>query len=90
MAKNDETKEAKNVAAENDPWKNMKEIFVPKVPNSRDQPDVVASVNGRHFSVQRGKPVMVPAPIWEVIKRSLDAEAEAERFYFESSGVTEN
>lgn len=90
MAKNDETKEAKNVAAENDPWKIMKEIFVPKVPNSRDQPDVVASVNGRHFSVQRGKPVMVPAPIWEVIKRSLDAETEAERFYFESSGITEN
>lgn len=83
MMKKDET----NIS---DPWKIKKEIFVPKVPNSRDQPDVVASVNGRHFSVQRGKPVEVPLPIWEVIKRSLDAEEEAERYYFESSGITEN
>lgn len=70
-----------------DPWSVRKTIFIPKIPNSREQPDVVASVNLRHYSIQRGKPVEVPLPIYEVVKRMLDAEEEAEDFYYEQSKV---
>lgn len=88
MAKN-VTNVAEQATAEVDPWSVKKSILIPKIPNSRDQADVVASVNGRHFSIQRGKQVEIPLPIYEVVKRSLEAAEEAERFYYDQSEVKE-
>ena len=92
MAKND-TKAAEQAAeqavTEVDPWTVKKPIMIPKIPNSRDQADVVASVNGRHFSIQRGKTVEVPLPIYEVVKRSIDAAEEEESFYYNKAEVKE-
>lgn len=66
-------------------WDDMVSILIPRLQGSKDQPDVIASVNGRVFQIQRGVRVDVPKPIAEVINRSLDFEIEAEDYYFNNS-----
>ncbi|MGN1419217.1 MAG: hypothetical protein ACI4W6_07795 [Acutalibacteraceae bacterium] len=72
-----------------DPWNEKEEIFVPRLANCKEQPDLIASVNGRTFQIQRGKKVEVPKPIAEVIKRSLEAEEKADDFYYSSASKEE-
>lgn len=72
-----------------DPWKDMKEVLVPRLANCKEQPDCIASVNGRIFQIQRGKTVKVPAPIAEALQRSFDAEVKAEDYYYSKSEIKE-
>lgn len=67
-----------------DPWKDMKEIFIPKAPKGEDN-FIIASVNGRIFKVMRGVKVEVPAPIAEVIEHSMEASAAADEFIEKAS-----
>lgn len=67
---------------QNDPWKKKRSIAIPRLNGSREQPDIIASVNGRVFQIQRGTTVEVPEPIYEVLQRSFEAEAQAEIDYY--------
>ncbi|MCM1545260.1 MAG: hypothetical protein NC110_08175 [Ruminococcus sp.] len=67
---------------ETDPWKRKKPITIPRLAGSKEQPDIIASVNGRIFQIQRGKTVEVPEPVYEVLERSFKAETEAEIDYY--------
>lgn len=58
-----------------------KPIFVPRLPNSKHQPPLEGSVNGRAFLLPRGKESMVSPEVYEVVKRSLINEVEAEEYY---------
>lgn len=58
-----------------------KSIFVPKLPNSKHQPPLEGSVNGKAFLLPRGKTSEVPPEVYEVVKRSIDGEDRAEEYY---------
>lgn len=73
-----------------DPWKIMEPVTVPRLQNSRSQPDFAVSVNGRIFKIQRGvRDVMVPRPIAQVVRRSLQATEDAADAYYAASGIKE-
>lgn len=57
-------------------------ITVPKIPNEKDQPDLVVSVNGKNYIIQRGIEVSVPKNVAEIIRCSLKNEAKAEEYYY--------
>lgn len=59
----------------------MVPVFVPRLPNSKNQPPFEGSVNGKGFLIPRGKPWKVPASVAEVVKRSLHNEQIAEDYY---------
>lgn len=77
------------VEEKTDDWNEKVEILVPRIPNSKEQPDLIASVNGRMFQVVRGQKVSVPKPIAEVIERSIAYEASAEDYYYQKAQVKE-
>lgn len=63
---------------EKDPWKEKREIRLPKAPKGEDN-FLIASVNGRVFKIKRGEAVEVPLPIAQVIENSYqDADAADE------------
>ena len=66
-----------SVAAE----KELKRIFIPKLPGSKNQPPMEGSVNGKSFLLPRNQWVELPDDIYEVVKRSLDAEDKADDYY---------
>lgn len=73
-----------------DPWQIMEPVTVPRLQNSRNQPDMAVSVNGRIFKIQRGvQDVMVPRPIAQVVRRSLRATDDAADAYYRAAGIKE-
>jgi hypothetical protein len=62
-----------------DLWKQMVTVRLPKATNGEAN-SVIASVNGRVFQIKRGIEVDVPAPIAEVLRHSMEAEAEADEY----------
>lgn len=62
-----------------DPWEQMVTVRLPKATNGEAN-SVIASVNGRVFQIKRGIEVDVPAPIAEVLRHSMEAEAEADEY----------
>ena len=63
-----------------DPWKDMREITLPRAGNN-DQQFQLVGVNGRTFQVPRGKAVEVPLPVYEVLenaRRQLEAAQKLE------------
>ncbi|MBQ0037464.1 MAG: hypothetical protein KBS74_02205 [Clostridiales bacterium] len=72
-----ETKKTQQTAY--DPWKDMRDIVVPKKRNG-DQECIHCSVNGRIFMVPcTGRVQKVPRPIYEVLIHSQEMRDEAER-----------
>lgn len=70
--------ETKQAAVEQDPWKIMKEVFLPKG-GVNEQKSEFACVNGRSYTIPKGKTVQVPLPIWEAIRNArLQQEAAEE------------
>lgn len=59
----------------------MVTVFVPRLQNSKKQPPLEGSVNGKAFLIPRGKKVEVPASVAEVVNRSLVNEQIAEDYY---------
>lgn len=70
------TKEKENVSVHEE----LKEIFIPKLTGSKTQPPFIGSVNGKNFSLPRNKVAKVPPAVYEVIKRSLEAEEMADEY----------
>lgn len=60
-------------------------ITVPRIPGEKDQPDLVVSVNGKNYVIQRGKTVTVPKNVADVIRTSLKQAQIAEDYYFSVS-----
>ena len=56
-------------------------IFVPRLANSKNQPPLEGSVNGKAFLLPRGKTSEVPPEVYEVVARSLYNETAAEDYY---------
>jgi hypothetical protein len=59
----------------------MVTVFVPRLPNSKNQPPMEGSVNGKAFLLPRGQHSEVPASVAEVVNRSLRNEQIAEDYY---------
>lgn len=73
-----ETMAVEEPVEEKDPWKEKREIRLPKAPKGEDN-FLIASVNGRVFKIKRGEAVEVPLPIAQVIENSFkDADAADE------------
>lgn len=75
------------VPAETDPWTLKRPLRVPRLQNSKNQPDMAVSVNGRIFKIQRGVEVEVPLPIWEVAMRSIQGAEDAQDAYYKAAGI---
>lgn len=61
-------------------WDMEEEVYFPRIPGTREQPDVTVSVNGRDFRIQRGVHVMAPKPVADVARRMVEAQMAAEDF----------
>lgn len=70
------TKELKEISVHEE----LKEIFIPKLAGSKTQPPLTGSVNGKNFSLPRNKVSAVPLSVYEVIKRSIEAEEMADEY----------
>ena len=46
----------------------------------RDEPALFVGLNGKGYTIQRGKDVEVPAGVAEVIRHSFEAEDKADEF----------
>lgn len=57
-------------------------ITVPKIPNEKDQPDLVVCVNGKNYIIQRGKEVTVPKNVADIIRTSMKNAEKAEEYYY--------
>lgn len=66
-------------------WSKKESIMIPRIPGQKVQDDVIVTVGGRTFQIQRGIRVEVPYPVARVIQNKLDFEMEAEDFYYNSS-----
>ena len=70
-----------------DPWKDMREIYLPRAPRG-DEPTMFAGVNGRTYLLPYGKKSVVPLPVYEVIMRKLEADAALDRLMAEIPNKT--
>ena len=57
-------------------------VSVPKIPNEKDQPDLIVSVNGKNYIIQRGKEVTVPKNVADIIRTSMKNAEKAEKYYY--------
>lgn len=53
-------------------------VFIPK--ESKGDDDLFVAVNGRRYLIQKGKTVMVPPEVAEVIEHMMEARAEADAY----------
>lgn len=66
---------------ETDPWKIMKTVYIP-LKRGKYQPDFNGSVNGKRFTIPRGKPWEVPLPIYEVVQDAMKSEEKSAMEYY--------
>ena len=82
MAKTEETAVVTATTEQKyDPWKDMREIMLPRAGNNEQQFQYVG-VNGRTFQVPRGKRTEVPRPVYECLmeaQQPLRPTAQASR-----------
>ena len=84
--KNTETKPAEH--QEYDPWKDMRQVYVPKM--SRTEQDTLqVGVNDKTYFIPKEKFVEVPAPVWEVIQEMMDRRKIMEDEAKKNSGFRE-
>lgn len=60
----------------------MVEYRVPRVPGEKDQPDIIASVNGKSYQLKRGTVVNIPYDLYLILKQSDESVQKAEAYYF--------
>lgn len=65
--------------------KKKEAVIIPKEPGVKAQLDVYAKANGHNALIQRGKRVMVPRPLAEVIKESQKRAEKADAYYYANS-----
>lgn len=65
--------------------KKKEAVIIPKEPGIKAQLDVYAKANGHNALIQRGKRVMVPRPLAEVIKESQKRAEKADAYYYANS-----
>lgn len=71
MATKEKTTEA--VVETYDPWQDMRTIKLPRAP--KGEPNYVfVSVNGVSKQVPRGKSVVLPFPLYDVLIKSMEAQ----------------
>lgn len=81
----EEISEVQETAAEaepviDDPWAEEVEMIIPRKPKGDDQQYYIC-VNDRRFYVPaNGKMQKLPKPVAEILKQSLEAEAEADDY----------
>lgn len=63
-------------------WDIKEEIYFPRIPGVKEQPDVTVSVNGRDFRIQRGVKVEVPKPVADVANCMIGAQQDADDYYY--------
>ena len=73
---------------EYDPWKDMRQVFVPKMSRS-EQDTLQVGVNDKTYFVPKNKLVDVPAPVAEVINEMLKRREIMEKDAKKRSGVHE-
>lgn len=71
-----------------DPWKDMRQVYVPKM--SRGEQDTLqVGVNDKTYFIPKEKFTEVPAPVWEVIMEMLDNRKRMEDEAKKASGIRE-
>ena len=55
-------------------------VFVPRIPNSKNQPPLVGCVNDITFALPRGEFSQVSPAVYEVVTRSLENDIAAEDY----------
>lgn len=43
--------------------------------NDKYKDDIVVGLNGKMYTIQRGKHVRIPKPVYEIVRRSMDQDA---------------
>ena len=85
MAKTEETAVVTATAEQAyDPWKDMREIMLPRAGNNEQQVQYVG-VHGRTFQVPRGKRTEDPRPVYECLMEAQQQAQEA----FEANRASE-
>ncbi|MBR3815130.1 MAG: hypothetical protein IKJ27_00215 [Clostridia bacterium] len=56
-------------------------IYVPRLPNSKNQPPLEGSINGKPFALPRGVWSEVSPAVYEIVSRSLQNQDEADDYY---------
>lgn len=74
--------------AEYDPWKIMKQVYVPKRSRT-EQATLEVGVNDRTFFVPKDQMVEVPLPVALVVEEKQRAERALEDYQKKASGVKE-
>lgn len=75
-------------AQEYDPWKDMRQVYVPKF--SRTEQDTLeVGVNDRTYFIPKEQTISVPEPVWEVIEEMLRARKAMEEDARKRSGARE-
>jgi len=62
-----------------DPWKDMRTIKLPRAPKN-EQKFIYVCVNGVAKQVPRGKTVVLPYPLYDVLVKHLEAKEAAEDY----------
>ena len=76
------------VMPEYDPWKDMRQVYVPKF--SRTEQDTLeVGVNDRTYFIPKEQTISVPEPVWEVIEEMLRARKAMEEDARKRSGARE-
>jgi len=76
------------VKKEYDPWKDMRQVFIPKM--SRTEQDTLqVGVNDRTYFIPKEKMVEVPLPLYEVIQGMLERRKILEDFQAREKGLHE-
>jgi len=77
VAKNAAEAELNQVQKKYDPWKDRVPFFLPKT-TTTDETSKYVCVNGKPYQVPYGKTSRLPRPVYDVLKRSLEAEEKSE------------
>lgn len=77
MKEQDKTAPAMNPG--DDPWKQMRTMFVPRGSNG-EQKYYYVCVNGKGWKIPRGRSVEMPLPIYERLMIMLERDAAAQRY----------
>ena len=62
-----------------DPWKDMRQVYIPKQTRG-EQNTLEVGVNDKTYFVPKDKWVEVPAPVWEVVNEMLKRRKENEEY----------
>ncbi len=65
------------VAEEGDPNMDLQSILIPVNPANKNDTHLTVGLNGKYWTLERGKTVVVPKAVVEIIEHAQMADAEA-------------